>query len=104
MIARSVQQEIVRRIRQVSTPAKIFIFGSYAYGNPTPDSDIDIAVIMEDVESNVAKASELWDALSDMPMPKDIVVASRREFDFYRNEAGSLFRTIAQKGIVLSAG
>ena len=99
-----IRDAIVTRINRLCGACTIYLFGSYAYGNPTPGSDIDIAVIMEHVESNVAKASELWDGLSDMPMPKDIVVASRREFDFYRNEAGSLFRTIAQKGIVLSAG
>jgi hypothetical protein len=28
-------------------PQKIILFGSYAYGHPTPDSDVDLLVIME---------------------------------------------------------
>ena len=29
---------------------KIFLFGSYAVGNPSPDSDIDIGVVIENLE------------------------------------------------------
>jgi len=34
--------EIARRFK----PAKIILFGSYAYGKPTPDSDVDLLVVM----------------------------------------------------------
>ena len=27
-------------------PEKIILFGSYAYGKPTPDSDVDLLVIL----------------------------------------------------------
>jgi len=101
MIPQSVQKEIVSRIREKCGKCTIYLFGSYAYGNPSPGSDIDLAVIMKQVKSKIAKAAELWDSLRDVPLPKDIVVASQEEFDFYKNEAGSIFRTIAQKGIIL---
>src|SRR5437667_5056968 len=34
--------EIARRFR----PQKIILFGSYAYGKPTEDSDVDLLVVM----------------------------------------------------------
>ncbi|MBI5384639.1 MAG: nucleotidyltransferase domain-containing protein [Verrucomicrobia bacterium] len=34
--------EIARRFK----PEKIILFGSYAYGKPTPDSDVDLLVVM----------------------------------------------------------
>lgn len=37
-----VSAEIARRFH----PERILLFGSYAYGNPTEDSDVDLLVIM----------------------------------------------------------
>jgi len=39
--------EAVRRIVETLHPEKIILFGSYARGNPTSDSDVDLLVIME---------------------------------------------------------
>lgn len=63
--------------------------------------DVDIAVIMNHVESKIEQAAELWNELKDIPISKDIIVASQEEFNFYKNECGSIFKTIAEKGIVL---
>ena len=38
---------IVQKIVDGVSPEKIILFGSYAYGNPTADSDLDLLVIME---------------------------------------------------------
>ena len=103
MLPVNIKDLIVSRVTQLCGKCTIYLFGSYAYGNPTISSDVDIVVIMDSVESNISKAAELWDALRDINLPKDIIVASKEEFDFYKMEAGSLFKTIAQKGIVLNA-
>ena len=34
-------------LRQAAKPEKIILFGSYARGNPRPESDVDLLVIME---------------------------------------------------------
>ncbi len=39
---RRVSDEIVRRFR----PERIILFGSYAYGTPTEDSDVDLLVVL----------------------------------------------------------
>lgn len=92
---------IVSTVKRLCGECTVYLFGSYAAGTATAASDIDIAVVMDRVESKIAVAAELWKALSDIPYPKDIVVASREEFEFYRNEPGSVYRTIADKGTVL---
>ncbi len=38
-------KEIVEKIKKGYNPEKIILFGSYAYGNPTKDSDIDMLII-----------------------------------------------------------
>ena len=44
-------EEIVRRIVSIAQPEKIILFGSYAYGNPDADSDIDLLVIKPGIKS-----------------------------------------------------
>lgn len=48
----ALSQQIVDRFR----PEKIVLFGSYAYGTPTEDSDVDLLVIMPRVEHPVYQA------------------------------------------------
>jgi uncharacterized protein len=40
-------QLIVRRIAERYKPEKVILFGSYARGNPRPESDVDLLVVME---------------------------------------------------------
>ncbi len=51
-----IKAEIVERLKPLN-PEKIILFGSYAYGNPTEDSDIDLYVIKKDIED---KGVVLW--------------------------------------------
>jgi uncharacterized protein len=39
-----IEKEITQRLKQLN-PEKIILFGSYAYGTPNEDSDIDICII-----------------------------------------------------------
>ncbi len=51
-----IKPEIVERLK-VLKPGKIILFGSYAYGKPREDSDIDLFLLMDDVQENIeAKA------------------------------------------------
>ncbi len=43
------QDEIVERLKPLD-PDKIILFGSYAYGTPNEDSDIDLFLIKDDLE------------------------------------------------------
>jgi len=38
-------KEIVKKIVKEYNPKKVILFGSYAYGNPTSDSDLDLFII-----------------------------------------------------------
>lgn len=103
MISETLKKEIVDKITSSVNPDKIFLFGSYAYGSPTPDSDLDLAVIIQDVKSKHKESVKLYKILRGIDLPKDIIVSSSEEFDFYKNEPGSVFKTINEKGVVLYA-
>mgnify|MGYP006306424957 CR=1 FL=1 len=95
------RNRLVAGVRRLCGECTIYLFGSYAVGTAGPSSDLDIAVIVDKVGSKIDMAAQLWKELSDIPLPKDIVVTTSEEFRFYRNEPGSVYRTIADKGQLL---
>ena len=56
-------------------PEKIILFGSYAYGNPTEDSDVDILVVMPHKGASYLKASEISTKVRNA-FPMDLLVRS----------------------------
>jgi predicted nucleotidyltransferase len=97
------QRTISSFARQVARhfhPQKIILFGSYAYGKPTEDSDVDILVVMPFRGRNPEKATEIWMATKPR-FPIDIMVRKPAELK-KRIEMGDFFlREIMEKGKVL---
>jgi predicted nucleotidyltransferase len=61
-------------------PEKIILFGSYAYGSPTSESDVDLLVIVETNDSTLKLSAEI--ALSlDHSFPLDIIVKTPEQFE-----------------------
>src|SRR5271155_785643 len=71
-----VPMRVIRRFaRQVAErfhPDKIILFGSYAYGTPHADSDVDILVIMP-ARNQLDQAVKISYTI-DPPFPLDIVI------------------------------
>ena len=101
MISKALKDEIIDKVTSSVNPLKIYLFGSYAYGTPDLDSDLDLAVIMREVSSKHKESVKLYKILSGINLPKDIIVSSLEEFDFYKHEPGSVFKTINEKGVLL---
>lgn len=96
----SLKHEIVKRLQRVK-PEKILLFGSFAYGEPTKDSDIDLLIIKKKMSSKIRETIEARRALKGILMPFDTIVASEEEFDFYRNQLNSIYFEADKKGILL---
>lgn len=89
-----------RQVARQFNPEKIILFGSYAYGKPTADSDLDILVIMPFTGRNPEKAAEIWMATKPK-FPIDIMVRKPEELR-KRLKMGDFFlREITEKGKVL---
>lgn len=101
MITESLKNTIIDKLVRFVHPQKIFLFGSYVYGKPTSESDLDILVIKDDFEKKIDVKRAMRKALSDIDMSKDLLVARSDEFEFYAQEAGSVYQTISQKGELL---
>ena len=99
-IARPLIRRFAVQVAEQFSPQKIILFGSYAYGKPTEDSDVDILVIMSFKGSNPEKATQIWMATRPK-FPIDIMVRKPAELK-KRLKMGDFFlREITEKGKVL---
>lgn len=95
--------EITRRIRAVSDPQQIILFGSYARGDAGPDSDLDLLVIKDEVDSTQAEAARIYRALADLMVPIDVVVMRTAYVERYGDLVGTVVRPALREGKVLYA-
>ncbi len=93
-------ERIVGIIVDKIDPIKIILFGSYAAGNATPESDVDLLVIVDSNQSNWGLATQI-STLIDHRFPVEILVRSAKEIE-RRLEMGDFFvRSMIEKGKVL---
>jgi predicted nucleotidyltransferase len=71
-------RRVAKGISQRFRPAKIILFGSYGYGVPTEDSDVDLLVVVEGKGDSMQKQLEITQAV-DAPFSMDLLVRSRGE-------------------------
>jgi predicted nucleotidyltransferase len=81
-------------------PQKIILFGSYACGNPTPDSDVDLLIIWDTDKPRRERVVAVSLALYPRPFPVDILVKTPREL-VEELPHNFLLREILEKGVVL---
>ena len=68
-------RRMVRRIVKRFAPEQIILFGSHARGNATPDSDVDLLVVMPVEGSKLEKEVQLRLALHDIRVPVDVIIS-----------------------------
>src|SRR5437667_1072159 len=56
----AVIRRFARRIAEEFHPDKIILFGSYAYGTPNEDSDVDLLVVMPTRSEHAQAVRILW--------------------------------------------
>jgi len=92
-------RRFARRVAERFQPDKIILFGSYAYGTPHADSDVDILVIMP-------ARNELDQAVKircDVPtqFPMDLLVFKPQHVQWRLAERESFLTEIMTKGKIL---
>ena len=100
MVSRRDIRLVCNRIVREFRPQKVILFGSYAYGRPTPDSDVDLLVIMplrgRAIDQAIAISSRL-----DHRFPIDLLVRSPEEVRRRLGLNDFFLLEITQKGKVL---
>lgn len=101
-ISDHLMREMTRRLVEQFRPEQIILFGSHAWGTPTPDSDVDLLVIVTQSDlSDYERAVLGHRCLSGLDVPKDVLVKTRAEFDLFRPVRASLEYKIAAQGRLL---
>ncbi len=95
-------ETIVQRLVECLKPEQIILFGSYAYGKPNKDSDVDLLVIVsESVEPRYRRAREAYRALRDIGIAKDVIVMTRQEVNGKVGVPSSFVYEAMHEGIIL---
>lgn len=104
LISKSKIAEATARLVTAYQPEAIYLFGSYAWGEPNEDSDVDFFIVLKD------DAEMAWDAFrigvfalyyANIDFPKDILVDKKYSFDRRSEHPSSLEFKIKNNGVNL---
>ncbi|MCK4385338.1 MAG: nucleotidyltransferase domain-containing protein [candidate division Zixibacteria bacterium] len=96
--------KLVEKIRKEYRPEKIILFGSYAYGKPTRDSDIDLLIIKETDERPIDRRVRMRRIVDIRePISFSPIVVTPEELAFRLKKGDQFFKEILNKGETLYA-
>jgi predicted nucleotidyltransferase len=93
-------RQAAERIGREFRPDKVILFGSYAYGTPTADSDVDLLVILPCRGNPVHKAVDIL-AKAEVRFPVDLLVRTPGEVRRRLAWNDFFLREVIEKGRVL---
>lgn len=94
-------QWVVARLVEALDPEKIILFGSYAYGKPNRDSDVDMLVIMDSAERWPGRITQAYRAVEGKTFPMDILVHTPAELAHRVKINDWFMQEIVERGKVL---
>lgn len=94
-------RRVTHRIAEEFQPERIVLFGSYAYGTPGPDSDVDLLVVMDTSLSSRQQRLEISRVLSPRPFPMDILVRTPKDFAERLKLGDTFLQDIISRGKVV---
>jgi predicted nucleotidyltransferase len=100
--------EIISNIRQIN-PYKIILFGSYASGITSEDSDLDLVVVLDSPEITKNYEEKMKNKLMvrrniyelSKKVPIDLVVYTKGEYEIISKSGSSFYNEIKDTGKVL---
>ncbi|HEY3373284.1 MAG TPA: nucleotidyltransferase domain-containing protein [Prolixibacteraceae bacterium] len=106
MLPENVKEDIISKLKSLN-PEKVILFGSYAYGNPTEDSDIDLYIVTRNqtIPESFSEKIKLKVQISDLlnpirdKFPLDIIVHTHPMYVRFMELGSNLSQTIRNKGI-----
>lgn len=100
---KNILDDMVRKIVEGYQPEKIILFGSYAYGDPDEDSDIDLLIIKETSEDMHTRMVFVF-RLVDSPqqrIPFSPIILTPKELSRRLEMGDQFFMEIMEKGQLL---
>jgi predicted nucleotidyltransferase len=104
MISQTTVDAIIKTIVEHVHPQKVFLYGSYVYGHPTEDSDLDILIIAESDLPRYKRAREIHRLFNPYPCPMDILVYTPQEVARFGDHPSAFIHTVLEKGDLVYDG
>lgn len=102
MVKPELIDKVKARLVQTYNPLTVYLFGSYAWGSPTEDSDLDLLIVVDTSDEKSFKRSMVGHrALFGLHVFKDLLVLTKKEFEQETGDPSSLCTKIKQQGKVL---
>jgi predicted nucleotidyltransferase len=100
MVTNSEIDALSERIVREFSPERVILFGSYAYGTPSDESDVDLMVLLPFEGKGLTKSLEIWNRVRP---PFSVDILARRPDDTARRyrEWDPLVREALDRGRVL---
>src|SRR6266542_4580957 len=93
-------RRFAREIAERFQPEMIILFGSYAYGKPTPDSDVDLLVVMP-TRNQIEQAVRIDEAIEERGFPLDLLVRTPKTLAERLRWGDTFLQEIVTRGKVL---
>lgn len=104
MIKKSIIEEVKKRLIKTYDPIAIYIFGSYAWGTPTEDSDLDLLIVVDDSDEKSYKRPVAGHrALRGLDISKDLIIKTKKEFEQGSSNITTLIYKIKKDGELIYA-
>ncbi len=101
MTSEAIISTMVDRIVGRFQPARVVLFGSRARGTAKEWSDVDLLVVMDNVPNKRRVAVEIRRSLGDLPISKDIVIATPDEITRRGHVVGTVLRAALREGTIV---
>jgi uncharacterized protein len=99
-IPKSVIRAVTNHIAKEFKPQKIILFGSYAHGNPRPESDLDLLVIMDTQLKEWQQSLQIRRSLGVM-FGMDLIVRTPKRVSQRLKMGDSFMQDVMKEGKVL---
>lgn len=105
MTRRQEIERVVKRIAEGYHPLKVILFGSYAWGEPTDDSDIDLLIVKETSERFIDRWVAVRELIADPErrVPVEPIVVTPEELDRRIARGDQFFQEIVARGKLVYA-
>ncbi|MDR3171455.1 MAG: nucleotidyltransferase domain-containing protein [Treponema sp.] len=95
--------QIVSLIVSIASPDQIILFGSYARGDNTEKSDLDLLIVKKNLENGRKIIDTLYRSFfdNDIDIAVDLLTIDYDKYNKLKNEIGYIYKTISKEGKVI---
>lgn len=93
-------RKLCKRIAEAYHPEKIILFGSHAYGKPTPESDVDLLIVMDYEGRPIEQILKIRREL-DIVTPVDLLVRTPEDVKRRVKEGDMFMRLVVERGKIM---